>query len=160
MYFLEALSILKDSAKNIKKQDNRITADPVFTVEVKRRVYGLHWSHTTKFVWVSEDSDDVYEDDSLKYKEIDDLCEAIGEAPDGWEKQGVEEHHEAIQWFFTEAEAAFFIVNNRHNLEDPRINIVSGYLNNEWQAVRILLQSNIFQACLTAQRAEANHDLG
>ena len=46
-----------------------------------------------------------------------------------------------IQPFFTEEAAKFFVKTNRHNLRNPRIYVESGYLNYEWQAVRVILKN-------------------
>jgi hypothetical protein len=45
--------------ERLRIQDNRCTADPIFQVQVKERIYGLDSSSSDDFVWRDDDWNDV-----------------------------------------------------------------------------------------------------
>ena len=64
LFGLEEVEFLMNLSKRLNTQDNRITADPIFQVRDKVRVYGLSSDYSDKFIYVSKaDSEDVFEMD-------------------------------------------------------------------------------------------------
>lgn len=123
--------------KVLRAQDNRATAEPIFYVQQKRRVYGLDIDRfDAQHVWVREDERDI-EADEEQSKALDDKHEEVYEdVIDGWERIGYADHWENVQPFFTGAGAERYIAENRHNLNAPRIYVASAYRNAEWIAAR------------------------
>jgi hypothetical protein len=50
---------LRAIGERLRTQDNRITQDPIFQVQVKERIYGLDSSCSDDFVWRDDDYNDV-----------------------------------------------------------------------------------------------------
>lgn len=139
---------------NLNTQDNRITADPLFLVEQKNRVYGVDPDYNTQgYIWVNEDdSSESYDtDEDLKahllskgkpVEEIDwtfDDTIEIGETT--YKKLHYHEYYEFVCAHFTEAAADRYIKLNRHNLNEPRTYVSSQYRCHEWNAVVEALKS-------------------
>lgn len=123
---------------SILHQDNAITAEPVYTVQERRRIYGM---------------DPAYGDDNWKWVHCDDCAEADPEEvvelnlweeegkliPDEWSKVYYIDVWEVVASFFLLTNAEQFMANNLHNLNVPRVYVDSAYRNPEWQLIRKLL---------------------
>jgi len=60
-------------AQEMKTQNNRMTAEPVWLVEQMRRIYGMDADYTDNYVWsCKEDSEYSYEPDEIQAKIIED----------------------------------------------------------------------------------------
>lgn len=122
-------------AHNLRTQDNRITANPIFLVQQKQRVCGLEESDT--YVWVDESSEKVDEEKAAELEEAD-LYDhhRDGSTTKGYRKVYYRDEYVFVQPFFTEHGAQEYIRMNGHNLREPRIYVESGYRNHEWEMVR------------------------
>ena len=144
---------LRKLAHELRTQDNRITAHPLFCVEVKVRTYGLDpMHHYDGYVWLENDDceacyegdDELIEhfDEQLKYAEDYDLnahqigiMERFKEDPEweddleelGYYKCYYEERWEFKTAHFTEKAAKDYIRINGHNLPERRIYVTSQY---------------------------------
>jgi hypothetical protein len=119
-------------AANLRTQDNRITASPVFVVQQKRRVYGLEESDT--YIWVDNRTGE--EVDEEKATDIEVAVDEIGEDPSCYRRSYYRDEWVFCQPFFTEAGAQRYIDINGHNLREPRIYVEGGYRNEEWETIR------------------------
>jgi len=143
------MSLIPIIAANLHTQDNRITANPIFMVQVKVRERG-DGDNGDPHYWVNYDWDQV--DDSigaLLDAAEEDYSETFIDPEEPDSPRRVEEytkvhyldvyHHHMP--FFTEAGAQEYIRINGHNLREPRIYVESGYRNAEWEAVRAFLMA-------------------
>lgn len=134
---------LRKIAARMRGQDNRITAEPIFVVQQRRRIYGLDPDYTDDVCWCRSD-DEFYEvTDPGELAEIEAEYAHTGLEPGNpWRKYirtGYRDVWEWVQPFFSEIGAQAYIDANRHNLTDPRIYVESAHRNDEWQAVRAAL---------------------
>lgn len=151
---------LADLRNELKTQDNRITADPLFIVEVERRIYGMNEEWTDDYIWVySEDSGYSFEPDEI-FDEIREDCKNdpdLGELnlydeeidPEEW---GYEECFyvtvmEFVSAHFTEKAADLYIAQNNHNLRRPRTYVTSQYRCHEWNMIREHLMAEPTDNC-------------
>ena len=129
----------------LRTQDNRLTCEPVFCVEQKRRDWGYESGYSDDYAWVNPECDfDIVELDTededeqaaiAKFEE----AEAAGEATDPWEMVHYKDRWEFVTACFTEKGAQAYIDLNGHNLGETRIYVHSGYRNQEWIDVRAAL---------------------
>jgi hypothetical protein len=129
-------------------QDNRITAHPLFAVQQKRIVYGLHEDYASELRWVDDDGECSQEDANL----YDAKRENGDPLPGGVRRLGLIEQWEFVTGCMTEQGCKDFIACNGHNLKQPRIYAYSGYRNAEFIAVREWLMS-LYAAAPTAAQA-------
>lgn len=116
---------LKEISKELKTQDNRGTSDPIFLIQEKKRIWGMRMDYAEDHEWIDQDGE-VCEGDYIDMSEY----ESVGYI-DIWE---------TVQLFFTEKAAQRYIDSNKHNLNNPRIYVMSGHSNHEWQEVRNYLK--------------------
>jgi hypothetical protein len=131
-----------DTAVNLRTQNNRCTAEPIFVVQELQRTWGMdsHWSDN--YAWLCQD-EDMQEADDEQFAVLE-----RGELPEGddiWEKVYYKDSWVAVQAFFTEAAAQDFINRESHNHTELRIYVASASRNLEWQAARFLLGSEKHQ---------------
>lgn len=130
---------LKDIKHLIKTQDNRITQDPIFVVEQKRRMYGFDSLYADDYVWL--DDDDYEEADKeavavLEQSYYDDRGKYNGQ---DYSKVYYKEHWEFVTACFTEQGCKDYINRDAHNLGETRIYAYSAYKNSEWRSLRKML---------------------
>ncbi len=118
----------------IRTQDNAATANPIFGVRQRRRVWGVNHDYTDTFGWVNvidaaEADDDESADLEARYRED-------GAEPRGWRRVGYIDTWEFVTACLTAKGCEDFIAINGHNLTDPRIYVYGGYRNHEWATVR------------------------
>lgn len=134
--------------RNLKTQDNRCTADPLFLVQEEERIWHIDPSCTDDgYIWQSQDEPEIF------YESTKELLEGE-EAPDNAEIDFRDEislnghryervHYKTIWKFvtahFTEAAAQLYIDQNAHNLRNPRIYVSSQYRCWEWNKIRKML---------------------
>lgn len=129
---------LEHLRENLRTQDNRLTAWPVFCVQQKRRLYGMDPEYAfdeSGIVWVF-DGEEVDEEERCK---LEANYDATGEEPDGYTRTGFQDIWEFVTCCFTEQGAKDYLECNGHNLKGPRIFVESAYRNEEWQRVAKLL---------------------
>ena len=156
--------MLKEIQKNMREQDNRITAHPIFVVYDWEKI-------PANPLWVDEfeyaDTYDEYsaigntkedlinfakeielslpDKEKLKDMEADDLFNYLLEIHDSLIKNHYIEKRVFVNVFFTEASAERFIKQNKHHYSDKvHIFVNSLWRNPEMQHVRELLLNGTF----------------
>jgi hypothetical protein len=131
-------------SEELRTQDNAITANPIFMVQQKKRIYGFDGGYTDHFVYLDTENDHVEVSEQEQR-------EAYAKSPekdvlvfedwrdDQYERTGYLDHWENVQPFFTRKGAEEYIRINGHNLKSPQIFVESGFRNHEWEEVRALL---------------------
>ncbi len=131
-------------AHNLRTQDNRITANPIFMVQVKVSHLGTPDNDDPHY-WVNNDWERVDDDISKLLDEAEEsgLNEWVHpDEPDrkrylkGYTKVHYVDVYQHHMPFFTEHGANEYLKINKHNLREPRIYVESGYRNAEWELVR------------------------
>lgn len=118
---------IQQIGEDLRTQDNRFTAHPVFLVQQLEEVHGIDSAYTNEFVWVDDQGEPV------------DAPADEDNPPEDWERVGVLPRWTFVQAFFTERGAKAFVGAMAHRLREPRIYVETGYRNPEWQHVRALL---------------------
>ena len=120
-------------------QDNLATAHPIYMVQERRRIYGMDPDYCEVVCWCRHD--EFYEvTDPVEMEEIEEEYERTGRQPDQYIRTAYIDVWENVQPFFSRIGAEQYIEANRHNLTDPRVFVESAYRNDEWQAVREMLE--------------------
>ena len=121
-------------AENLRTQDNRITANPIFVVQqkVRRPVpegYSCdgQWYDTRRGEAVTDIREEIHLSILASQGELD---------GDRYRWVCYVDDYVFVQPFFTEKGAEHYIKINGHNLRQPRIYVESGYRNSEWEEVR------------------------
>ena len=117
----QAVAIPPEIAAIIERlhtQDNRITANPLFAVQQRRRIYGVEEEYCERFVWVDDEGNEGDED-----------------AP-GLRRVGYIDKWEFVTGCLTEQGCKDYIACNGHNLNEPRIYAYGSYRNAEFIALR------------------------
>jgi hypothetical protein len=136
------IETLERLVSNLATQDNRCTADPIFMVQVSRRIIGIDTQWDPQICWVQTDyvltKEQPGEDPS--FDELEAEYDRTGKEPEDWTRAGYADRWENVQPFFTEHGAEEYIRVNGHNLGGPhRIYVESAYRNAEWQALARVL---------------------
>lgn len=114
----------------LRTQDNAATAHPVYTVQQKRRIFGLTDGWEDGFVWIDEDGEVVEDEDLVELLEAND-----GDVPEGLRRVGYKDVYEHVTSCLTAHAAGQFIMRNSHNLCEPRLWIASAHNNFEWRQI-------------------------
>lgn len=138
---------LDELAATLRTQSNRCTAEPLFIVEKKRRIYGMDGDliDDLDWVWNWEQDPDSYSTEDEIYEEIrtsfdegylnleDDEID-----PDeyGYQKLFYVEYWDFVCAHFTLRAAKLYEAQNSHNLGESRVYVHSQYRCYEWVAVR------------------------
>ncbi|WP_395454669.1 hypothetical protein ACHMW5_13415 [Azospirillum melinis] len=120
--------------ERVAGQDNHCTAEPLFVVFQKHRIYGINLEYEPDFVWVDTEGDFCEADD--RQHRILERMEERGRDTGRWERLGYVDTDRFVTACFTEAAAQAFIDARRHNLNKPFIYVESLYRNHEMIAVR------------------------
>lgn len=126
------MAFREEIAERLRTQDNRCTADPIYVVQQRRRVYGVDENYTDNFVWVSSDGEASEEESKRAEKSFQEL----GEEAEDLNRVGYIDEWVFVTACLTLKGAEDFITAQRHNLTDPRIFVDSGHNNSEWKALR------------------------
>lgn len=97
---------LQEIAARLRTQDNRITENPMFCVQQKRRVTGLHRDYSDNTVWILDG-------------------EKVDPETEGAREYGIQDHWETVMTAFTEDGCKEYLRLNGHNLREPRIYVES-----------------------------------
>lgn len=119
-------------AERLRTQDNRCTAEPIFLVQQRRRIYGLDPDYSDKFVWMQ----DGYEADEEEAKKYEEAYQNGDYTPEDATRTYYEDTWEFVSCFLTHQGAEDFIKARSHELTDPRIYVDSAHRNGEWKALR------------------------
>lgn len=131
-------------AEQLRTQDNLATAEPIFYVKDKERVYGMDPDgDEAKRAWVLIE-DATVEADEVLSKELDEWYRSIAWGHHGsdkgysktWRPLYYVERDVVVQPFFTRAGAERYIEENKHNLRRPFIYVDAAVRNSEWQEAR------------------------
>lgn len=138
-------------AARLHTQDNRITQDPLFAVQQKRRVYGVDSDYC-------DNSERVLDGETFS-PEDDDVV------PAGARRVGYIDKWEFVTGCFTEQGCKDYIAINGHNLHEPRIYAYGSYRNDEFIALRKWLMSLVpapqaLPAAAAGSQAHANEPKG
>jgi len=141
--------------------DRHITANPIFNVQHKKRIYGINDGYTDEFIWMKSSNSEIFynslddifkeifeqeEDELEKVKkycadeelEIDDLSDYVMSdiADDlGYEKCGYIKEWEHINSHLTREGAEAFILRKKHDYGEMRVWVGSQYLCWEFNEV-------------------------
>jgi hypothetical protein len=127
--------------EHLHTQDNRITDNPLFAVQQRRRIYGVDGDYAQGSVWMDEDGIERTEQTAIEH---------------GARKLGYVDEWEFVTGCFTEQGCKDYIAANGHNLKDPRIYAYGSYRNAEFIALRKWLMSlRARQITQAASKADA-----
>lgn len=124
----------------IATQDNRITDQPMFLVQQKRRVYGFDPDYCDNVVWLQSEHDYEEADEQEAERLASEYHETCRE-PQGWVRTGYKDEWEFVTACFTEQGCKDYIDCNGHNLKEPRIYADGSYRNAEFRTLRNWLMS-------------------
>lgn len=151
---MSALSWMAEISGNLKTQDNRITADPLFVVFQKSVVVVDEDYDHDRVVWVDDegneaDTEDAYSLSAMRQDMeggsfMDDEIELIDEdeCRREWRRIAIKEVDEFVTACFTEVGAESYLKVNRHNLRKPYIFVTSLFRNEEMKNLRNWLLAN------------------
>lgn len=142
--------LVEDIGHKLLTQDNQITAEPMFTVQQRKRLYGFDASwRDFETVWLHQDGEeaDAEEAASLEARYQGDGADGGETEIDCHERVGYMDIWETVTVCFTQAQADLYIKEQAHNLTDPRVYVNTFNRNREMIAIRAFL------LCL----AEKNH---
>lgn len=127
---------ITDIATRLASQDNRGTALPIFVVQQRVRIYGMDPEYTDTFTWIDAVDGDDTEVDTDEAVRLEDVYQETGNIEGGYRRVSFVDRWEFVTACFTEQGCKDYIAGNGHNLTDPRIYVMSGSRNNEWDVVR------------------------
>jgi len=132
------LAIGQKMLADLKENDHH-TADPIFIVQKKRRVYGIDTDFEPEIVWL-HDGEEVSPDDHV-WLEAD---YESGVVPEDYVRTGCVDEWEHVDSYLTN-EAAMARINGG---PEGRVSVESAYRNSEMRAVRSFIMD-------VARRAES-----
>lgn len=129
---------LQEIAHEIRNQDSRATAHPIFEVREWKRIWGMLADYSDKYQWIDcDDPENIA--DKERHEDLDSRCDG-NDIFEGWSRVYYIDVEVTVQPFFTEKAANDYIRMNRHNLRRPFTYVQSGYRNPEWQVVTKMLK--------------------
>lgn len=147
---------LQELAKELREQDNRIAAEPLFCVQTKRFVYGLDSEYADDYEYYDEDNCESYSEDELidileerkqeaiengTYDKYSDEFELnpYDDPPAPFRRVYYKDYYETVTVHFTEKAADHYMRTNSHNLNEPRVYVTSQDRAYEWNRLREIL---------------------
>ena len=112
----EPLEKLLPIAEQLRTQDNRITQNPMFCVQEKKRLVGLDARYSDRRCWHNQDSGITIYDDDQPFKKPE---------GDEWDEFGYIDQWFTVMVAFTEEGCKEYLRLNGHNLSCPRIYVES-----------------------------------
>ena len=131
--------------EELRTQDNAITADPLFVVYDKQRIYGLDIDHAEHYCWLYPDRGDGRSEgaDSKIVARLNHL-ESLGKEPAiagvEYTRIGYVDVDRFITCCLTRKAATEFISANSHRLRKPFVYVASLDRNAEMIALRNLVR--------------------
>ena len=125
----------------LRTQDNACTAEPIFVVYDKQRVYGLDSDHAEHYCWLYPDRGDGRSEvtDHQKVARLNHL-ESLGKEPAiagvEYTRIGYVDVDRFITCCLTRKAATEFIERNSHRLRKPFVYVESLHRNDEMIAIR------------------------
>ncbi len=123
----------------IKTQDNRITDQPIFIVQQKRREWGYDSEYCEDYKWIETKSGDYCEADEEHAERLNTIENDLSESTEPWEKHYYKDHWVFVTSCFTEQGCKDYIKRDGHNLNEPRIYAEGSYRNEEFRSIRNML---------------------
>ena len=114
---------LKDISERLRTQDNRITREPMFCVQEKRREYGYDTQWVDDHVWLDDEASEVPADTP------------------GANKTGYRDNWHTVMVAFTEGACQDYLRQNGHNHGETRIYVKSFYRCSEMIRIRAWLMA-------------------
>lgn len=111
------------------------TAEPLFLVERKRRVYGFDPRFTEEVAWLDGEEVEAATDGET-FKRLEEGHERGDDEPDGWTRTGFVDRWEFVTVCFTKQAAEAYIEDQKHNLGEARVYVDSAVRNPEMKAIR------------------------
>lgn len=98
---------LQKIGERLRTQDNRITADPMFCVQIKVRDIGFNSGYASGRCWYNSEEEEVIYDDDPNFKK----------PPEGddWEESGYNDRWEDVMVAFSEDGCNEYLALNGHN---------------------------------------------
>lgn len=130
-------------SERLKTQDNRLTAEPMFCLQILCRDIGYDASYSDKVCWVNSEQDEIIYDDDPDFKEPE---------GDGWDEFGYVDRWETVMVAFTEGGLNEYMACDGHNVkrrafrEQTRIFVESFYRCHEMIGIRKALMESSFAA--------------
>jgi hypothetical protein len=125
---------ISELAAKISASDPQATADPLYCVFQKRRIYGIDPEYTDNLAWVN--SDECHTADDEEFAELEAEYQLNGEEQDGWRRVGYRDVGEFVTACFSDEGARDYIRINGHNLHAPFVYVASMYRNQEMVELR------------------------
>lgn len=153
---------LNDIAEQIRTQDNRATADPIFILFDKIKMpTDSHYSDEYIYIDVDDDNYEIdgnagdlriYIKETLELRQLPENIDTIDEDAllellekyHKIDKVYIKKIDEFKQAFFTNKSAHEYMESNKHHFNDPYIYCDSLYRNYEMQAIREALMKGSF----------------
>lgn len=128
--------------ERLRTQNNLMTAEPMYLVQVKKRTYLLEDSYETyNHVWLDDEGNEV---GAAKHKALEKKWEG-GEDCDAYRRMYTHDTWEFVTCCFTmeaaKATKTHYETRSENGGREFRIYVDSGYRNDEWQAVRRILMT-------------------
>jgi hypothetical protein len=124
----------------IRTQDNRITADPFFIVQERKRFYGIDTAYDPEIAWLY--ADECVEVAPTESERLENAFQKTYKEPEGYRRVGYAEEWVYVTGCFTEAAADLYIALNGHRHKgELRTYADSFYRNPEMIAIREYLMS-------------------
>jgi len=133
----EFLKQLQDELLADLKDNDHFTAEPIFFVEKRVRIYGLDPLWVDDYVWLdTEEGEEITDPEEIALYEKTDRH--LGELPDCIVKTGYVDMWVPVQPFFTRSAAQFYVDTKSHkHKEELRIYVDSAKGRNpQWQKIR------------------------
>ena len=131
----EYLEQLKAIQHELKTQDNRCTADPIFLVEECERITGMDSEYVDDYVWY--DLENHSEADEEETKMLEDLDDKLEDIPNQWQKCYYFDKWKTVQSFFTEKAAQQYVDSCYYRHRGKlRVYADSLYRNHEMKMIR------------------------
>ncbi len=131
---------LREIARRLLAQDNRMTDQPIFAVLEKQEMVTLDTHDHDRLVWVNVESGDHEEASPQKARALDKKVDQGDETP-GWERYAVKEIDQFVTACFTEQGCKDYLATNGHNLRKPYIYAFGSHRNAEWRHILGFLKS-------------------
>lgn len=129
-------------AERMRTQDNACTANPIFIVYEKERIYGMDPAYADEnIVWI-DSGNDYAEADEKKAKALERYYNYFGTEPRNWTRTAYIDCDKFSTVCFTRQGAEDYINAHKHNLKRPHIYVEHLHRRNwEMNSVRSFLEA-------------------
>ncbi len=117
-----------------RQQNDHCTADPMFTVQKQRRIYGFDTVYSEQTVWIDTESESK-EVPAKRARVLDRRDDRGDKIPPRYERTGYIDEWEHVATYLT-SEAAHAYVKAKAWSAESRVYVDSGCRNHEWKAMQ------------------------